>query len=402
MKRISTTIGLTVVASLIAAPAAYACGFLVSPNGSVRLGETTTLVAWNDGVERYVTNFTFEGPAESFGSLIPLPAQPTDVSRAGDWTLQRLKREVSPPLDVFSPAVDFLASGSEVEVILRTRIDALDVVVLKGGGADVLRWVNDNGFALPPGPETDHMLDFYGSRSPFFLAARFDPDTAVEDEFVAGDGIPVMITMPTERPWVPLHILHGATPDSEIISADVFLLTPEPPDLLYGEGLTIERSEQASALLLDDLRSDVNMEWVPDAAWFTYLRLETEAENVVYDLSVGVGEVRPSFVDAGFMEAEPTTDQLAAVGLTWTLDAPPPTTLPLTTEQIEALGFETATPAGQTELTVALIAILAGFLGGALVLSMARARTLPTHPGAVGPRAETPVEQERREALTQR
>jgi len=49
-------------------------------------------------------------------------------------------------------------------VILRTQIDSLDVVVLKGGGADVLAWVNENGFALPPGPETTHMLDFYGSR----------------------------------------------------------------------------------------------------------------------------------------------------------------------------------------------------------------------------------------------
>ena len=60
MKRITTTIGLTLVATLLGAPAAYACGFLVSQNGAVRLGETTTFVAWEDGVERYITNFTFE------------------------------------------------------------------------------------------------------------------------------------------------------------------------------------------------------------------------------------------------------------------------------------------------------------------------------------------------------
>ena len=315
MKRITTTIGLTLVAMLVGAPAAFACGFLVSTNGAVRLGETTTFVAWEDGIERYITNFTFEGPVESFGSLIPLPAEPTDVSRAGDWTLQRLKREVSPLDESRNRALFSVAQAAgEVEVILRTQIDSLDVVVLKGGGADVLAWVNENGFALPPGPETTHMLDFYGNRSPYFLAARFDPDIASEDDFTAGDGIPVMITMPTERPWVPLHILHGATPDSEIITADVFLLTPERPDLLYGEGLTIERSEQANQLLLDDLRSDDKMEWVPTDAWFTYLRLDTEAENVVYDLSVGVGDTRPSFVDAGFMTIEPSPAHLEAVG----------------------------------------------------------------------------------------
>ena len=114
--------------------------FLVSPNGSVRLGETTTLVAWEDGVERYITNFTFEGPVESFGSLIPLPAEPTDVTRAGDWTLQRLKREVSPPIDLSFRAgeVQLAPVAADVKVILRTQIDSLDVVVLKGGGADVL------------------------------------------------------------------------------------------------------------------------------------------------------------------------------------------------------------------------------------------------------------------------
>ena len=48
------------------------------------------------------------------------------------------------------------------------------------------------------------------------------------------------------------------------------------PNLLYGEGLIVERSEWANDLLLRDLRSDENMEWVPDNGWFTYLKLETE------------------------------------------------------------------------------------------------------------------------------
>ena len=372
MKRTIAAIAVGLVSSLIIVPAAHACGFLVSANGAVRLGETTTFVAWEDGVEHYITSFTFEGPAESFGSLIPLPAEPTAVTRAGDWTLQRLKREVSPFDFEARSATAPAALGEDVEIILRTTIDALDVVVLKGGGADVLAWVNENGFALPPGPETDHMLDYYGSRSPYFLAARFDATAAAEDDFIAGDGIPVQITMPTERPWVPLHILHGATPDSEIIVADVFLLTPERPDLLHGEGLTVEVSRQAGDILLEDLRSDDNMEWIPDDAWLTYLRLETEAENVLYDLSVGVGSTPPSFVDAGFMRLEPNASQLEAVGLRWVLDEPALSEFALTTEQIEALGFEQASSMRSTAVTFALIALLVGALGGALVVALTR------------------------------
>src|ERR1700756_3616626 len=88
-------------AALIAlAPAAGACGFLVSPNGSVDLERATTLAAYFHGVEHYITSFEFSGATASFGSIIPLPGRPTTVERAGDWTLQRLEREVNPPAPV--------------------------------------------------------------------------------------------------------------------------------------------------------------------------------------------------------------------------------------------------------------------------------------------------------------
>lgn len=349
MRRVLTIAATMLLAVLIGAPAASACGFLVSANGAVNLGKTTTLVVWEDGVEHYVTNFEFAGDAESFGSIIPLPAIPTDVGKAGEWTLQRLKLEVAPP----QPSDFALFAASTVaedgaEVILRTQIDSLDVVVLRGGADDVKTWVNDNGFNLPDTAGTEHMFSFYGDRTQIWLASRFDAAQAAEDGFVSGDGIPVQITMPVDRPWVPLHILHGASPDSAIIEADVFLITPDRPNLLYGEGLSIERSERASTLLLDDLRSDENMEWVPDSGWFTYLALNTEAENVVYDLAIGVDGEAASFIDAGFTKFEPTQRQLRAMGLS--------------TE---------TNPTGQL-LIVVLVGALAGALGAAFVVNRRR------------------------------
>ena len=302
MRRMLSVVALTMMGVFAGAPAAMACGFLVSPNGAVDLARTTTFVVWEDGIEHYITNFEFAGDAESFGSITPLPAEPTDVRRAGDWTLQRLVREVRPPLLFLTRAEIPTAALSEdsVEVILETKVDSLDVVVLKGGGQAVLDWVNDNGFNLPEGPETDHMLDFYASRSPYFMATKFDATAAAEDGFVSGDSIPVQVTIPTDRPWVPLHILHGAKADTEIIEADVFMLTPRRPQLLYGEGMTVNRSEWASDELLDDLRSDVDMEWIPEGAWFTHLELNADAEDLVYDLAISVDEAPPSFRDAGF------------------------------------------------------------------------------------------------------
>ena len=69
----------------------------------------------------------------------------------------------------------------------------------------------------------------------------------------------------------------------------MFLLTDDEPELLAGgPGLTLERSEAASDLLLDDLRSDVGMKWVPEDMWLSYLQLDADAAELDYDLAVAV------------------------------------------------------------------------------------------------------------------
>lgn len=283
-----------------AGPAA-ACGGLVGENGSIELVRTTTLAAWHDGIEHYVTSFEFSGSGESVGSIIPLPAEPIDVVRGGDWTLQRLQLEVAPPVFESASAAGVAAADEsrEVEILLETEIDALDITVLAGGGDAVGRWAIDNGFLLTP--DTPEVLDFYAERSPVFLAAKFDAGRAASQGLATGQGTPVHITMATPRPWVPLRILGlGLDPD-EVVQADVFLLTDDEPELLAGgDGLEVERSVPASDSLLVDLRSDVGMEWVPDDLWLTHLLLDEDAGDLDYDLSAtGVDDDKPSMVDAG-------------------------------------------------------------------------------------------------------
>ena len=82
--------------ALAAAAPASACAGLVTPGGNVKLTRASTLAAWADGYEHYVTSFTFQGGGAEFGSIVPLPGIPSKVERAGDWTLQRLEREVTP------------------------------------------------------------------------------------------------------------------------------------------------------------------------------------------------------------------------------------------------------------------------------------------------------------------
>jgi hypothetical protein len=299
---------LTIAAVVVAFAAAVggprladACAGLIGSNGAVNLGRTTTLAAYHDGVEHYVTSFEFQGGGGEFGTLIPLPGVPTEVERGGGWTLQRLQLETQPPAAARNEQALFSADyAAGAEVLQEVRIDALDITVLKGGGADVAVWAREHGFRLSP--DAPEVLDFYAQRSPIFLAAVFDGNAAAERGQAVGDGTPVHITIPTTNPWVPLRILGLGKQPEDFIRADVFLLTDEKPALLPGprDGMFLTHDAEATDLLLDDLRSDENSEWVPESAWLTKLSIDTTASELQYDLAVDAsGQGTPSARAAG-------------------------------------------------------------------------------------------------------
>jgi hypothetical protein len=282
------------------AGSADACAGLIGSNGAVNLGRTTTLAAYENGVEHYVTAFQFQGGGGEFGTLIPLPGVPTNVERGGAWTLQRLQLETQPPFAGFSRLAEADEAFAGAQVLQEVRIDALDITVLKGGGPDVAAWATEHGFRLSP--DAPEVLDFYASRSPIFLAAVFDGAAAAERGQVLGDGTPVSITIPTDNPWVPLRILALGKQAEDRVEADVFLLTSGEPALLPSpaSGLFLAHSQPATDLLLDDLRSDDGMGWIPDSGWLTKLQIDTTAADLGFDLAVDTsGNDNPSRVAAG-------------------------------------------------------------------------------------------------------
>jgi len=309
MRRFTYTSALALALLTITAAPAFACGGLVGENGTIQLTRTTTLAAYHDGVERYVTSFEFSGRGQSVGSIVPLPGIPTKVERGGDWTLQRLEREVAPPV----PAPAFAeASGAalakDAEVLQQVQVDALDITILRGGGDAVGRWAIDHGFLLTP--DAPEVLDFYSQRSKIFMAARFDASRAAQLDQQTGDGTPIMLTIPTDEPWVPLRILALGLDTAKVVDADVFLLTDARPAVLAADdGVTIARSEPASTTLLDDLRRDQHMGWVPDAMWLSFVRIATTAGTLRHDLAVSTrADTLPSARLAGFVTRDAPGD----------------------------------------------------------------------------------------------
>lgn len=347
--------------------AAWACGGLVAPNGTVRLLRTATLAAYHAGVEHYITSFEFAGGGAELGSIIPLPAVPTAVERGGDWTLQRLERETTPVTAGSGGAALGLGESSDdaAEVILETRIDALDLTVLKGGARAVGTWAKDHGFALSP--DAPEVLSFYATRSPIFLAARFDAEAAKERGQQVGDGTPIHLTIPTKNPWVPLRILSLGRGAKEPIEADVYLLTPTRPALLpLGRpGVDVVHDEAATPSLLADLRSDKGMEWLPERMWLTKVAVATSGAGLPFDLAVDAsGRKRPSYRDAGLPAPKPPPRPTTTTTVAPTTTAVPTTAAPL---PIPDLALSPQPAAASNPWSLAIPVVLLGIAAASIL-----------------------------------
>src|SRR6266571_989698 len=329
----------TLAVFLTQALPAVACGGLIAPNGAIRLEKATTLVAWHDGVERYLTSFSYNGEASSFGWIVPLPAVPEKVEEGGGWTLQRLFRETHPQPQItdFAFAGKALQSSSAI-VLQQVKVRALDITVLRGSGQAVLDWAADNGFAVDA--ETRLHVMHYAMGSPVFMAAKYNAERAQEQRLLFGDGAPVLITLRIAHPWIPFEVLAAG----QQVQADLYLLSDKPVNTsewraLIGEsgvgtsvqgteGFTMEFQEKMTDRLYKDLSTDKNMGWVRRDSWLTYLTLNAPDTKVTYDMSVtpmGVIKVAPfgtkpmAIVDGTSTANRPLDAPTAPMGTAMTL-----------------------------------------------------------------------------------
>ncbi|MGH2556691.1 MAG: DUF2330 domain-containing protein [Actinomycetota bacterium] len=281
---------LALVLLVLGSGAALACGGLIAPGHAEVLRKATTLSAWHDGFEHYVTGFRFAGTASSFGYIVPLPGVPTRIEKGGGWTLERLEQEINPVLQLEAGAA--LRSAKDVQVLQKVRIEALDITVVRGGGADVAAWARKNGFDLTP--DTPRILGRYSSSGAVFALAKFDGVEAVQRGLAEGQGQTIHFTIPLRAPWIPLQILALGKGAPEVVEADLFVLTDHAPSLSPQiwdmPGMSLRAYRPADPSLLLDLRSDEGMDWLPtEGMWLTALSLSTPAGALAYDLSIDGG-----------------------------------------------------------------------------------------------------------------
>jgi hypothetical protein len=64
--------------------------------------------------------------------------------------------------------------------------------------------------------------------------------------------------------------------------------------------MSLDHSALATQNLLEDLRSDRGMSWVPQDGWLTKIAIDADAPQLSYDLAIDAsGQGVPSWVQAG-------------------------------------------------------------------------------------------------------
>ncbi len=200
---------------LVLVSIAKADGMVVSPS-SAEAYETDqkAVIFYEDGIEDLFLSITFNGTADSFGWIVPTPAEP-EVTKSTDMLFERLDEMTRPEYPVptsydkfqFMGTLEDNASG--VQVLQTKKIEYYDISVLKAENKDGLyNWLNDNGYSFPQAGK--YIIDEYIHNNWTFTAIKIDKEqigsSRVQNQFSSGHATPLRLTFATDKAVFPLKI----------------------------------------------------------------------------------------------------------------------------------------------------------------------------------------------------
>jgi len=169
------------------------------------------VLLWRGGRETLVLQVKYEGPAEDFAWIVPLPARPEVTAikpkkapfeelslytqRRRKWGYRGAGRPAAQGLDA-------------VQVLERKVVGVYDVAVLAAADPKALSdWLNRNGYAFPP-HRTD-VLEHYTKKKWVYVAMRIDREALGTDrvkKLRVGELQPIRFLFPAKEMVYPLRI----------------------------------------------------------------------------------------------------------------------------------------------------------------------------------------------------
>jgi Uncharacterized protein conserved in bacteria (DUF2330) len=248
--RWSAAVGISLLTTLAwwaAAPVARADGcFVFRWNKQRDINEPTqkAIIVHDQGREDLVLQVKYEGPAEDFGWLIPVPGLPEVRKGSMEcfYELSKLTQERFEDSHNVTMGASMSAEGKhEVKVIEIKTVGAYEVAVLSARNAASLgEWLDAHHFIFPK--ENQGVLDNYVKRQWYFVAARIDPNqsgftlvagapkqtpipTSTRKQLASGELHPLVISFPSDKCVFPLAISAVNGKPSEV---SLYVLSAEP------------------------------------------------------------------------------------------------------------------------------------------------------------------------------
>ena len=237
-KWLATAAVLTATAALVPVQAQACGGFFCNNTPVNQSGERVLFAVDGDTVTAHIQIF-YQGEAEKFAWLLPLPTRPDKIGVGTDALFQQLEWRTRPQFNVewapgsecywygnqmddgdFAPSAGGEGSRNSdgVAVLAEDSVGPYDYVVLKGtsktSGEAVFKWLDDNGYDQPP-VSKDH-INTYVAEGHTFVAIKLQSDKEV------GDIQPLVIDFPFPGSCVPLRLTSIASTDD--MNVTVYML----------------------------------------------------------------------------------------------------------------------------------------------------------------------------------
>ena len=228
-------IRLVAFCSAFLAMPAWACGgFFCNLQSPVNQAAERVLYV-QDGPQITVhIQISYQGPSTKFSWVLPLQSVPV-LKTGSDAVFNVLENATRPTFNLqynygdascHFPQCEYAMAGGVsdsdastgadtknggVVVLQEANIGPYETKVIQGDtGADLQKWLNDNGYDQPPA--TAGLLDAYAKQKYVFLALRLQKDKS------DGDLVPIVIQMQEPSPCLPLRLTQlAATPDMPVI-----------------------------------------------------------------------------------------------------------------------------------------------------------------------------------------
>ena len=217
-------------AALLLPTAAMACGGFFCFTMPVDQSAERILYLQHDDKITVHIQISYTGDDKKFSWVLPLMSVP-ELGVGSDSVFQILEQQTAPrfslqwqnekdcygytPCDYDNglPSAGGTGGGQGgVEVLKEEKVGPYDTVVIKGSdGAELVKWLNDNGYVQPA--ETTPLVDVYAKDSYVFLALKLQKDNG------AGDLAPIVVTLDETEACLPIRLTKlAASPDMPIVA----------------------------------------------------------------------------------------------------------------------------------------------------------------------------------------